>query len=458
MSRSQPKHATTGFVIDLSTIVSTSRSGDKTLLPGSREAIAALQEKDVPFVIVARDTGMTEKEVAKDLEKKFNIVVRPSAIVLPQTPFRDHVAEYKDKTVVVIGGDGEKALKIASKYGFERVLTTRDIVALYPHLYGGTPAIYPHLYGEYASGVRRATKLKGTFDAKAVEERLGLKPGESDNIQVHAIFVWWASANWDIDIRICIDLLMTEHGRIGTHAITNVSYLALQPDKQPRLFVCKADTDMVDTAAPNAAASPSTGPGYGRGHAAALAPAPAPPRREGRTWLETLRDRWMAATGLPLEDVDYTYFDGAGCDRVMVDYADAVLRARTTKLLQERLQQQQQQQKQQQHAASRPPFPRTVYMVGREIPFGAHSDRLPVRYDASARRRSIRLVPPGVGGSRQPPPTAVHDFHPLCRPWHVAGGLKEAVEYALAEEYWDCIEHGLSPLFPKPKDALNLWG
>ena len=43
---------------------------------------------------------------------------------MPQSPFRDFVGEYKDKVVLVLGGQGEKARGMALEYGFEHVWDT----------------------------------------------------------------------------------------------------------------------------------------------------------------------------------------------------------------------------------------------------------------------------------------------------------------------------------------------
>ncbi|KAK4235137.1 hypothetical protein C8A03DRAFT_18078 [Achaetomium macrosporum] len=409
-SDSQPQSATTGFVIDLAMVVNTSRSGHRVLVPGVKEAIASLQERKIPLAFLIRETRLTEKKVARGLEKQLGLSIDSGSIVLPQTPFRDQVDEYKDKVIVVIGGDGDKARQAALKYGFNRVMTTKDIAELYPHIYG-------------ESSVARS-KLDAPFDAKDVEQYLvevPEKPWKStrgEDIKVSAIFVWWASDqdNWDLDIGICIDLLLTKQGYIGTHTTQKLDYLKHWPHQQPQLFICKADT------------APA-----GDGN-----PYPVP-LRDSKTWLSTLEDWWAAKTGLPLDYVQYKYI-GAGCnDEIIIDCADRMLRERNKKLRRDC------------H-----PFLRTVYMIGKDIQFGAQSDAYSVAYDKRVRRRSVRIDPSRSGQLRE---AAVHDFGPELRPWHVAGSLKEAVEYALyalAEEYWVCVEVGLKPLWPKPNGAITL--
>jgi hypothetical protein len=204
-------------------------------------------------------------------------------------------------------------------------------------------------------------------------------------------------------MRIIIDLL-TEQGRIGTPpSKPDPDILKLCPQLQPKLYICLSETSSR----------------HGR----------PVPLRNGKSWLDTLGDKWLAETGLGLR---YTYC-GLGCDMVTVHYADTVLDELNKELNPEAK-----------------PWLRTVYMIGRDIPFGASSDEYEVHWDKEARRRSIRVDP-----EKSRPEVAVHEFHPLLRPWHVAGSLKKAVEYALTEEYWGCVEKGLRPVFPRPKSAFT---
>ncbi|KAK3303052.1 uncharacterized protein B0T15DRAFT_538948 [Chaetomium strumarium] len=404
MSASQPQYATAGFVIDLAAVVNTNEPGHRMVVPGAKEAIASLQDQKIPFVLLTRETGLTEKQVARGLEKRLGLKIGSGSIVLPQTPFREQVNDYQDKVVVVIGGEGDKAQKAAMKYGFKHVMITKDIVDLYPHLYNtGEHCLHP-------------TPPKPWISARG------------DDIKVSAIFVWRASdpANWDLDIGICVDLLLTKQGYIGTHTTKNLNYLQHWPEQQPQLFICKADT------------APAPGAGQGYGYPV--------PLRDGKTWLSTLEDRWTDATGLPLDDVQYKYFGAACNDDVTVRHMDRVLRERSKKL---------------DHRRDRTgncqhdhrPFLRTVYMIGKDIDFGARSDAYEVDCEPRARRRSVRIDPLRKAQLRE---AAVHDFAPEVRPWHVAGSLKEAVEYALTEEYWECVEAGLKPLWARPEGAITL--
>ena len=85
----------------------------------------------------------------------------------------------------------------------------------------------------------------------------------------------------------------------------------------------------------------------------------------------------------------------------------------------------------------------TVYVVGGEIWFGTESERMAVRFDREARRRSIR-VDPGKSGHLW----SVLSFEAQTRPYHVSASLEEVVEYALDKEHRYCLKRGVEPLFP----------
>lgn len=354
------RYAAIGFVLDLSAIVTQQKPSGKVPIPGAGEAISVLQKRQIPFVIVTRDTDTTEKEAARDLSTQLALKIKPRNILLPQSPFRDCVGEYKDKTVLVLGGDGEKARQMLREYGFHDVWTSQDVIKL-------------------------------RYDAASLQK----SPGGTE-IMVSAIFVLWTPKNWDLDTKICIDLLLSDGGRIGAHRNKrDVSAPKERPETQPQLFVCMTDTSLT-----------------GDQH----------PLRLGRTWIDTLVDEWTAETGEALE----YYHCGTGCDHVTLAFADKLLNACNKRM----------------HPECHP-FPRTVYTIGADINFGGDTDRHAAGFSPKARRRSIRVDVQGRG-------LTVHGFDGALKPWHVASSLKEAVEYALAEEYWECIEAGLTPLFSKP--------
>ncbi|GAB1317473.1 hypothetical protein MFIFM68171_07683 [Madurella fahalii] len=365
---SSARYASIGFVVDVSTIDPQQKCGGKTLIPGAREAISILLKQRIPFVIVTSYTNTTEKEAARDLSAQLALKIKPRNILLPQSPFRDCVREYKNKSVLVLGGDGEKARRMLQEYGFNDVWTSRDVVKL-------------------------------QYDAAS---RQKLPAGEE--ITISAIFVLWTPENWDLDIRICINLLLSHSSRKGAQGAdrkeNNTAAQKEHLEIQPQLFVCMTDTSLVGDR---------------------------PFLRRDRTWIDTLVDEWTAKTGKALE----YYHCGTGRDRVTLAFADKLLNGYNKRM----------------HPTCHP-FPRTVYMIGADISFGGNTDRYAAVLSPGVRRRSIRVDVHGRG-------LTVHDFDAALKPWHVTSNVKEALEYALAEEYWECIEARLTPLFSRPDWARS---
>ncbi|KAH6847230.1 hypothetical protein B0I37DRAFT_374530 [Chaetomium sp. MPI-CAGE-AT-0009] len=197
-------------------------------------------------------------------------------------------------------------------------------------------------------------------------------------------------------MRILTDVLMSQAGYVGTHSRANLAHLEDAPELQPRLYVSGAELTSR----------------YGR----------VVPMRGGLDWLGALEERWLRVTGRRLR---YEVLCGLGCDKVTLGFADGVL---------DRV-----------NREGNPgccPFLGTVYAVGREIWFGAESDKEEVLLDREARRRSIRVDPKRSGQM-----WSAYKFEAQTRPHHVSGSLKEAVEYALLKEDRYCRERGVEPLF-----------
>jgi hypothetical protein len=373
MPTPKPKEATVGFVIDLPNIMKT-KKGKNFLAPGAKEAISILQKNRIPFVIVTRRLriGLVEKEVARDVQELLGLPITKHCVILPHTPFRTSVRRYKDELILVVGG--QEARSAALSYGFEHVMTTKEVAKLYPHIYGDPP-----------TPPTRASDGSPNPPWKSCT---------GEEIKISAVFVWWTSTDWNLDIRIVLDVMMSQAGYIGTHSKTNLGHLKDSPELQPTLHISMAETA-------NRPDRPS-------------------PLRKGKDWLRTIEDRWFAETGMGLR---YS-FCGLGCDGTTLRYADKMLDDL--------------------NRATRP-FPRTLYMIGRDISFGAQCFKQKMEFDRNVRRRSIHIDQAKAGGVR-----ATLKLEPFKGQWHVAKDLQEAVKHAMAEEYRDCLKKGFKPLFSRP--------
>lgn len=101
---------------------------------------------------------------------------------------REMAEQYK--TVLVVGGEGEKCRHVAEGYGFKDVVTPGDIM-------------------KWKASV---TPFRTLTD----EEYKNSRERDFDNINIDAIFVFADSRHWGDDSQIIIDLLMSKNGRLNT--------------------------------------------------------------------------------------------------------------------------------------------------------------------------------------------------------------------------------------------------
>lgn len=100
----------------------------------------------------------------------------------------------KYKTILVVGGEGEKCRKVAEGYGFEDVITPGDIIKDNAHT---TP-------------FRKLTE----------EEVKNSRSRNYGEVEIAAVFVFADSRDWAGDQQIILDLCMSKNGRLGTRSET----------------------------------------------------------------------------------------------------------------------------------------------------------------------------------------------------------------------------------------------
>lgn len=100
----------------------------------------------------------------------------------------------KYKTVLVVGGEGEKCRQVAEGYGFKDVITPGDIIKDNQHT---TP-------------FRKLTE----------EEHKNSRARNYGEIDIEAVFVFADSRDWAGDQQIILDLCMSKNGRLGTRSET----------------------------------------------------------------------------------------------------------------------------------------------------------------------------------------------------------------------------------------------
>lgn len=145
-----------------------------------------------PYIFVTNGGGKTEEERCIQLSNQLQLEVSPGQFICGHTPMRELASKYK--TVLVVGGDGDKCRQVAQGYGFKDVITPGDIIK---DNVDTTP-------------FRKLTEAEFNHSVKR-------NYGE---IEIEAIFVFADSRDWAGDQQIILDLCMSKKGRLGTRSET----------------------------------------------------------------------------------------------------------------------------------------------------------------------------------------------------------------------------------------------
>lgn len=95
-----------------------------TPLPHASETLSYLQSHRIPFILLTNGGGKHESERVSDLSRLLGISLDTSMFVQSHTPFAELVdsttskedsTPLKDKTVLVVGGDGDKCRRVAER-------------------------------------------------------------------------------------------------------------------------------------------------------------------------------------------------------------------------------------------------------------------------------------------------------------------------------------------------------
>ncbi|KXT12141.1 hypothetical protein AC579_10379 [Pseudocercospora musae] len=166
-------------------------------IPEAIEAMKVLNGQNewgikVPYIFVTNGGGKSEQERCVQLSKQLDIEVSPGQFICGHTPMREMAEKYK--TVLVVGGEGEKCRQVAESYGFKDVVTPGDIIKDNPDT---TP-------------FRKLTE----------DELKNSKTRNFAETKIEAIFVFADSRDWAGDQQIILDLLMSKRGYLGTRSET----------------------------------------------------------------------------------------------------------------------------------------------------------------------------------------------------------------------------------------------
>jgi HAD superfamily hydrolase (TIGR01456 family) len=180
-----------------------------------------------------------------DLSRKLQVPLDTSMFVQSHTPFAD-MDQYKDKTVMVVGGDEDKCRHVAEAYGyvcpyqtpsrcsaltssrFKSVVTPGDILAAYPDVWPFSQQLLPY----YKTFTR---PLPAPIDPSS----------PSSSLRIDAVFVYNDPRDWGLDAQIIKDVLLSERGILGTMSAkngnANLPNKGYQQDGQPPLYFSNPD-------------------------------------------------------------------------------------------------------------------------------------------------------------------------------------------------------------------------
>ena len=84
-------------------------------LPRAHETLSYLQKQRIPFILLTNGGGKSETERVEELSQRLEVPLNVDMFVQSHTPFTELADEYKDKCVLVSGGDGDKCRQVAEK-------------------------------------------------------------------------------------------------------------------------------------------------------------------------------------------------------------------------------------------------------------------------------------------------------------------------------------------------------
>ncbi|KAI9689128.1 MAG: Haloacid dehalogenase-like hydrolase domain-containing 5 [Bathelium mastoideum] len=202
-------------------------------LPRARSTLLALQRAQIPFILLTNGGGKSERARVADLSSTLDVPLSPSLFIQSHTPFArlaspSDPTNYRDASVLVLGGDGDACRKVAEGYGFRSVVTSADIITACPSLWP-----FASVFRDYYA--RHARPLPAPIDPA----------NPRTSLRIAAIFVFADPRDWGLDTTLIVDLLLSSGGVLGTHSACNgdasLPNGGYQQDGQPKLYFSNPD-------------------------------------------------------------------------------------------------------------------------------------------------------------------------------------------------------------------------
>lgn len=198
----------------------------KEVIIGAKAALERLDDSNIPYILLTNGGGHTEANHAKLVSNRLDHQIHKDQFVQSHTPFKSYMDQYQGQWVLCLGGEKTKIKELACAYGFSpnNVLSSSDLVKQAPRIHPFSEMTMPH-HEEHG-------KIEESFTADQ---------------KIAGIFVFSSPRDWCLDIQVCIDLLLSEAGRLATRSALNgnenLPNHGYQQDNQPQIYFCNPDLE-----------------------------------------------------------------------------------------------------------------------------------------------------------------------------------------------------------------------
>jgi HAD superfamily hydrolase (TIGR01456 family) len=196
-------------------------------IPKARETLLDLQSRRIPFILLTNGGGKHEKQRVAELSSRLEVDLDLKMFIQSHSPFAE-LDHFKDKTVLVIGGDGDTCRKVAESYGYRTVVTPGDILLAHPEIWPFS-APYADYYKAYARQLPKPI----------------ISQTPADSLKIDAVFVYNDPRDWGLDAQLIMDLALSRDGIFGTLSDKNgnieLPNNGYQQDGQPPLYFSNPD-------------------------------------------------------------------------------------------------------------------------------------------------------------------------------------------------------------------------
>lgn len=270
-----------GFVFDMDALVTINTEGALVARDGVADVISYFYGNNIAYVVFHNGVKVTERDMARLL----NDALAPCPpmdfpnMVLPTSPLcglLDAKNTIVERTVLVLGGSGEDARRLAHENGYPWVITSSDVARYYDNFkkYHNPANDAPP---DLPQGDRSPWRLKRS----------------KKHLRIEGILVFWEPEDRELDVELTLYLIMN-CGRLGYDCTEDNAKLTQEDlvDKiqrnMPPVHMCTVDR-----------------------------PAPSPEGVPAQTFLQLLQFRWLTKSAtLGRIDLKLTLYGGPPDERL----------------------------------------------------------------------------------------------------------------------------------------------